>query len=107
MDYLRFHYLVLEKFVGKEEHQVVEGNDFQMRWVLNLVLKGQNFGWQREGDSCLTDTRSLREFSKDCVWNIMNELIRLQKSFWLSGRLAKKIVLYDSTLTFSRSVRIL
>ena len=24
----------------------------------------------------------------------------------LSGRLAKKIVLYDSTLTFSRSVRI-
>ena len=82
MDYLKFHYLVLEKFVGKEEHQVVEGNDFQMRWVLNLVLKGQNFGWQREGDSCLTDTRSLREFSKDCVWNKMNELIRLQKSFW-------------------------
>ena len=54
MDYLRFCYLVLEKFVGKEEYQVVEGNDFQMRWVLNLVLKGQNFGWQRGGDSCLT-----------------------------------------------------
>ena len=45
MDYLRFCYLVLEKFVGKEEYQVVEGNDFQMRWVLNLVLRGQNFGW--------------------------------------------------------------
>ena len=74
--------LLLEKFVGREEHQVVEGNDFQMRWVLNLVLKGQNFGWQREGDSRLTDTRSLREFSKDCLWTIMNELIRRQKSFW-------------------------
>lgn len=94
MDNLRFRYLTLENFVGEEKHSGCGRWWFSDEVGFELDPERAEFELAKRRRFQVDWHWEFKRIYKDCVWNIKNKLVKIEKSFWKQSavRLGSKFV---------------